>query len=217
AMPPRRSCAPRKSQIPSRQIPRNSGSYQMRNAATVRNFRRANPLEFGGWDLELPAPLARAGWPTGLEPATARTTIWSSTIELWPPSAPATVGFEPLIAKKSAQIRGTFSAIFAKLVDASVATRHGPAILCRRALMKKIGSFFLAGLLFLAAPSALFSQTDDPSELFLKAYMTAQQGEKLEHESQFKAALAKYRFAGSLLEELREKHGDWQPTIVDYR
>ncbi len=25
------------------------------------------------------------GWPTGLEPATARTTIWSSTIELWPP------------------------------------------------------------------------------------------------------------------------------------
>jgi hypothetical protein len=27
-----------------------------------------------------------AGWPTGLEPATARTTIWGSTIELWPPS-----------------------------------------------------------------------------------------------------------------------------------
>ncbi len=26
------------------------------------------------------------GWPTGLEPATARTTIWGSTIELWPPS-----------------------------------------------------------------------------------------------------------------------------------
>ncbi len=26
------------------------------------------------------------GWPTGLEPATARITIWSSTIELWPPT-----------------------------------------------------------------------------------------------------------------------------------
>ena len=26
------------------------------------------------------------GWPTGLEPATTRTTIWSSTIELRPPS-----------------------------------------------------------------------------------------------------------------------------------
>jgi hypothetical protein len=27
------------------------------------------------------------GWPTGLEPATARTTIWGSTIELRPPIA----------------------------------------------------------------------------------------------------------------------------------
>ena len=26
------------------------------------------------------------GWPTGLEPATSRTTIWGSTIELWPPT-----------------------------------------------------------------------------------------------------------------------------------
>jgi hypothetical protein len=26
------------------------------------------------------------GWPTGLEPATTRTTIWGSTIELRPPS-----------------------------------------------------------------------------------------------------------------------------------
>ncbi len=47
--------------------------------------------------------------------------------------------------------------------------------------------------------------------------MTSQQGEKLEHENQFKAALAKYRFAGSLLEELRKKQPDWQPAIVDYR
>ena len=30
--------------------------------------------------------LRRAGWPTGLEPATTRTTIWGSTIELRPPS-----------------------------------------------------------------------------------------------------------------------------------
>lgn len=27
----------------------------------------------------------QAGWPTGLEPATTRTTIWGSTIELRPP------------------------------------------------------------------------------------------------------------------------------------
>jgi len=47
--------------------------------------------------------------------------------------------------------------------------------------------------------------------------MTSQQGEKLEHDNQFKAALAKYRFAGSLIEELRKTHGDWQSAIVEYR
>jgi hypothetical protein len=31
--------------------------------------------------------IEKKGWPTGLEPATARTTIWGSTIELWPPCA----------------------------------------------------------------------------------------------------------------------------------
>ena len=39
----------------------------------------------------------------------------------------------------------------------------------------------------------------------------------MEHDGQFKAALAKYRFAGSLLEDLKKRHGDWQPAIVDYR
>jgi len=29
--------------------------------------------------------------------------------------------------------------------------------------------------------------------------------------------LAKYRFAGSLIEELRKSHADWQPAIVEYR
>src|SRR5438046_7674470 len=47
--------------------------------------------------------------------------------------------------------------------------------------------------------------------------MTAQQGEKFEHENQFKTALAKYRSAGNLIEELRKGHADWQPAIVDYR
>ena len=47
--------------------------------------------------------------------------------------------------------------------------------------------------------------------------MTSQQGEKLEHDNQLQAALAKFRFAGSLLEELRKTHADWQPAIVDFR
>jgi Flp pilus assembly protein TadD/uncharacterized coiled-coil DUF342 family protein len=83
--------------------------------------------------------------------------------------------------------------------------------------MNKIGAILLATLL-LAWPSAqLPAQSDDPSDAFLKAYMTAQQAEKLEHESQFGAALAKYRFAGTMLDQLRKAHPDWQPAIVEYR
>jgi Flp pilus assembly protein TadD len=68
-----------------------------------------------------------------------------------------------------------------------------------------------------AGTGILVGQGDDPSEIFLKAYLAAQQGEKLEHENRFKTALAKYRFAGSLIETLRKSHGDWQPPIVEYR
>jgi len=82
--------------------------------------------------------------------------------------------------------------------------------------MKRIGSILFTGLFFLAL-NQFAAQRDDPSEIFLKAYMTAQQGEKFEHDNQFKTALAKYRFAGSLIEELRKSHADWQPAIVEYR
>src|SRR5213082_614645 len=82
--------------------------------------------------------------------------------------------------------------------------------------MKRIGSILFICFFFLAL-TQFGAQQDDPSEIFLKAYMTAQQGEKFEHENQFKTALAKYRSAGSLIEELRKSHADWQPAIVDYR
>src|SRR5437588_957083 len=95
---------------------------------------------------------------------------------------------------------------------------HTPFVIIRALpSMKKLGlPLFVAFVLCLAAP-ALPAQSDDPSETFLKAYMTSQQGEKLEHENQFKAALAKYRFAGALIEQLRKAHPDWQPAIVEYR
>ena len=83
--------------------------------------------------------------------------------------------------------------------------------------MKKFGLIWLAGFSVLLAPVSLSAQADDPSEVFLKAYMTSQQGEKLEHDNQFQAALAKFRFAGSLLEELKKTHATWQTAIVDYR
>ncbi|MEP6936528.1 MAG: tetratricopeptide repeat protein [Chthoniobacterales bacterium] len=83
--------------------------------------------------------------------------------------------------------------------------------------MKTIGLVLLAGLLLLLPAPILRAQSEDPSEVFLKAYMTSQQGEKLEHENQWDAALAKFRFAGSLLEQVRKTHADWQPAIVEYR
>jgi Flp pilus assembly protein TadD/predicted nucleic acid-binding Zn-ribbon protein len=83
--------------------------------------------------------------------------------------------------------------------------------------MKKVGLVLLAASSFALAPVRLAAQADDPSEVFLKAYMTSQQGEKLEHDNQLQAALSKFRFAGSLLEELKKGHADWQPAIVDYR
>src|SRR5438132_3509514 len=95
---------------------------------------------------------------------------------------------------------------------------HTPFVIIRALpSMKRLGlPLFVAFVLCMAAP-ALPAQWDDPSETFLKAYMTSQQGEKLEPENQFKAALAKYRFAGTLLEQLRKAHSDWQPAIVEYR
>jgi len=83
--------------------------------------------------------------------------------------------------------------------------------------MNKIGLLLLPVFAFFALPLDSFAQEVDPSEVFLKAYMTAQLAEKMERENQLKPALAKFRFAGSMLEELKKNNGDWQPAIVDYR
>src|SRR5436309_12476064 len=96
-----------------------------------------------------------------------------------------------------------------------VATHVRFVIIRGQVSMRRI-ALLAAFAICLAAPT-LRAQSDDPSETFLKAYMTAQQGENLEHEIQFKAALAKYRFAGSLIDQLRKAHSDWQPAIVEYR
>src|SRR5213080_3462935 len=76
---------------------------------------------------------------------------------------------------------------------------------------------WLVAVLFVAATMLAIAQQDDPSEIFLKAYLSSQQGEKLERQDRFKTALAKYRFAGSLIEELRKSHAQWQPAVVEYR
>ena len=81
----------------------------------------------------------------------------------------------------------------------------------------RCGVAWLAAIFFFVATTLAVAQQDDPSEVFLKAYLSAQQGEKLERQDRFKTALAKYRFAGSLIEELRKSHAQWQPAVVEYR
>src|SRR5438034_2837283 len=86
----------------------------------------------------------------------------------------------------------------------------------QRRVMRRSAAW-LAAVFFFAATMPAIAQQDDPSEIFLKAYLSAQQGEKHEHQDRFKTALAKYRFAGSLIEELRKSHAQWQPAVVEYR
>src|SRR4029078_10937665 len=118
---------------------------------------------------------------------------------------------------KAKPLGGTLCAFDDKPVEASIATARRWSIIWPLLRMKKLGRVVFIGLLVFSPLARLAAQSDDPSEMFLKAYMTSQQGEKLEHDGQFKAALTKYRFAGSLLEQLRKRYGDWQPAIVEYR
>src|SRR5438046_3045689 len=160
------------------------------------------------------------GWPTGLEPATTRTTIWGSTIELRPPSEKCRTRSLRFAASFAKDKGLAFSVRFRHSdcsVDGSIATIRRRIIIAPRHRMKRIGPVLLASIFTLLAADQVWAAQDDPSEIFLKAYMTAQQAEKLEHENQFKTALAKYRFAGSLIEELRRSHPDWQSAIVEYR
>src|SRR5438874_12638390 len=83
--------------------------------------------------------------------------------------------------------------------------------------VKRRRAAWLVAVFFFAATMVAVAEQDDPSEIFLKAYLSAQQGEKLERQDRFKTALAKYRFAGSLIEELRKSHAQWQPAVVEYR
>ena len=67
-----------------------------------------------------------------------------------------------------------------------------------------------------AAQDASTAPTD-PSELYLRAYTSVQQAEKLEGDGQLRPALAKYRFAASLLDQLSQFNPNWQPLIVRFR
>ena len=61
------------------------------------------------------------------------------------------------------------------------------------------------------------ANTSDPSKMYVDAYSAALQAEKLEEGGNLKPALAKYRFAASLLDQLSQTNPNWQPLIVGYR
>ncbi len=57
----------------------------------------------------------------------------------------------------------------------------------------------------------------DPTEMFLRAFTSVQQGDKLDAEGRWQPALSKYRFAASMLEQLSRTNPNWQPLVVRYR
>ena len=69
--------------------------------------------------------------------------------------------------------------------------------------------FLCAGIMQLCAA--------DPSEQFLNAYQSFQQGEKLERMGNSTEAVQKYRFAESLLASISKSDPTWQKPVVEYR
>src|SRR5216117_3835841 len=115
------------------------------------------------------------GWPTGLEPATTRTTIWGSTIELRPPSLRrrrASLRFASGFAKK--RLAFLVASSFSGHVQARIASSPNSMIIAPRQRTKEIGSILFVGFFFLLVAGYLRGQQDDPSEIFLKAYLSAQ-------------------------------------------
>ncbi len=57
----------------------------------------------------------------------------------------------------------------------------------------------------------------DPSDTFLKAYMSVQSGDRLEEEGKLMDALRKYQVAAELLDEISRNNPEWQPHVLKYR
>ena len=66
-------------------------------------------------------------------------------------------------------------------------------------------------------PRPCFAQAADPSDLFYNAYTANEQGETMETAGNARAALAKFRYAASLLEQISKDDPSWRAEIVAYR
>jgi len=79
-------------------------------------------------------------------------------------------------------------------------------------------SSLIAGLLaLLLALAHAHAQEEDPAGLFLQAYQQYKGAERLEAEGKLDEALAKYRSCVQLLDNLQQKHADYEPVVIDYR
>jgi Flp pilus assembly protein TadD/DNA repair exonuclease SbcCD ATPase subunit len=75
--------------------------------------------------------------------------------------------------------------------------------------------FLLCLILLFGSVSSLLAS--DPSEQFLSAYQSFENGMKLERDGNTQEALKKYHFAESLLVEISNKNPTWQKDVVEYR
>jgi DNA repair exonuclease SbcCD ATPase subunit len=78
-------------------------------------------------------------------------------------------------------------------------------------------SRYLFALILLCCGVLSVLHATDPSEQFLSAYQSYQDGEKLERGGSTQEALNKYRFAESLLTEISNNSPSWQKDVVEYR
>lgn len=72
-------------------------------------------------------------------------------------------------------------------------------------------------VLLLTAALAFAEKTEDPSDIFLRAFSLFQKAEKLEAADSLPEATQTYKQADALLKELQEKHASWNKAIVAYR
>ena len=82
----------------------------------------------------------------------------------------------------------------------------------------QIGLDWLSGLVILALFMALWpARADEPADLYQQMYIFIQQADALDASGQTGPALAKYREAQAVLQNLKKENPIWNPQAVSYR
>ena len=80
-----------------------------------------------------------------------------------------------------------------------------------------LGLFTLIFLVFVQLPTSLRAQATDPSDAYLQAYITFQDGVRLEKEGSIEGARRKYQQSLSLFHGVTRSHPTWNPQMVKFR